>query len=42
MRRVSSKLVPRLLTENQKEDRVEINPELFANTKDNETLLRKS
>jgi len=42
MRRVSSKLVPRLLTENQKENRVEINPELFANTNNNETFLRKS
>jgi len=36
MRRVSSKFVPRLLTDDQKENRVEISQELLANANGNE------
>jgi len=35
MRRVSAKLVPRLLTDDQKENRVEISQELLSNANDN-------
>jgi len=40
MRRVSAKFVPRLLTGDQKENRVEINQELLANTTGNENFLK--
>jgi ribosomal protein L31 len=40
MRRVSAKFVPRFLTDNQKENRVEISQELLANP--NGTFLRTS
>ena len=35
MRRVSAKFVPRLLTDDQEENRVEISQELFANANGN-------
>jgi len=40
MRRVSAKFVPRLLTEDQKESRVEISHELLANANGNENCLK--
>jgi histone-lysine N-methyltransferase SETMAR len=40
MRRVSAKFVPRLLTDDQKENRVEISQELLANANCNENLLK--
>jgi len=39
MRRVSAKFVPRLLTDNQKENRVDISQELLANANGNENFL---
>jgi len=39
MRRISAKIVPRLLTEDQKENRVEISQELLANVNGNENFL---
>jgi len=39
MRRVSTQFVPRLLTDDQKENRVDISQELFANAKCNENFL---
>jgi len=41
MRRVSAKFVPRLLTDDQKENRVEISQELLANANGNENFLKK-
>jgi hypothetical protein len=38
MRRVSSKFVPRLLTDDQKENRVEISQELLASANGNENF----
>ena len=40
MRRVSSKFVPRLLTDDQKENRVEISQELLDNADGNENFLK--
>jgi hypothetical protein len=40
MRRVSAKFAPRLLTDVQKENRVEISRELLANLNDNENFLK--
>ena len=40
MRRVSAKFVPRLLTDDQKENRVEISQELLANANGNENFLK--
>jgi len=40
MRRVSAKFVPRSLTDDQKENRVEINQELLANANGNENFLK--
>ena len=40
MRRVSAKFVPRLLTDDQKENRVEISKELLANANGNENFLK--
>jgi len=40
MRRVSAKFVPRLLTDDQKENRAEISQELLANTNGNENYLK--
>jgi len=40
MRRVRAKFVPRLLTDDQKENRVEISKELLANTNSNENVLK--
>ena len=40
MRRVSAKFVPRLLTDDQKENRVEISQELLANANGNEIFLK--
>ena len=40
LRRVSAKFVPRLLTGDQKENRVEISQELLANANGNEIFLR--
>jgi len=40
MRRVSAKFVPRLLTDDQKENRVEISQELIANANGNENFLK--
>jgi len=40
MRRVSAKFVPRLLTDNQKENCVEISQELLANANGNENFLK--
>jgi len=42
MRRVSSKFVPRLLTEDQKENRVEISQELLPMQTVMKTFLRTS
>ena len=42
MRRVSAKFVPRLLTDDQKEHRVEISQELLANAYDNENFLKNT
>ena len=39
MHRVSAKIVPRLLTGDQKENRVEINQELLADANGNENFL---
>jgi transcriptional regulator with XRE-family HTH domain len=39
MRRVSAKFVPRLLTEDQKENRVEISQELLANANGTERRI---
>jgi len=41
MRSVSAKFVPRLLTDEQKENRVEISQELLANANGNENFLKK-
>jgi len=41
MRRVSAKFVPRLLSDDQKENRVEISQELLANASGNENFLKK-
>ena len=41
MRRVSAKFVPRLLTDDQKENRVEISQELLAKANGNENFLKK-
>ena len=41
MRSVSAKFVPRLLTEDQKDNRVEISQELLANANGNENFLKK-
>jgi len=41
MRRVSAKFVPRLFTDDQKENRIEISQELFANANGNENFLKK-
>ena len=40
MHHVSAKFVPRLLTDDQKENRVEISQELFANANGNENFLK--
>jgi len=40
MCRVSAKFVPHLLTDNQKENRVEISQELLANVNGNENFLK--
>jgi len=40
MRRVSAKFVPRLLTDDQKENRVEISQELLSNANGNENFLK--
>jgi len=40
MRRVSAKSVPRLLTDDQKENRVEISQELLANANGNKNFLK--
>ena len=40
MRCVSAKFVPRLLTDDQKENRVEISEELLANANGNENFLK--
>jgi len=40
MRRVSAKFVPRLLTEDKKENRVEISQELLASANGNENFLK--
>ena len=40
MRRISAKFVPRLLTDDQKENRVEISQELLANANGNENFLK--
>ena len=40
MRRVSAKFMPRLLTEDQKENRIEISQELLANANGNESFLK--
>jgi len=40
MRRVSAKFVPHLLTDDQKENRVEISQELLANANGNENFLK--
>ena len=40
MRRISAKFVPRLLTGDQKENRVEISQELLANANGNENFLK--
>ena len=40
MRRVSAKFMPRLLTDDQKENRVEISQELLANANGNENFLK--
>ena len=40
MRRVSAKFVPRLLSDDQKENRVEISHELPANANGNENFLK--
>jgi hypothetical protein len=40
MRRASAKFVPRLLTDDQKENRVEISHELIANANGNENFLK--
>jgi hypothetical protein len=40
LRRVSAKFVPRLLTDDQRENRVEISQELLANGKGNENFLK--
>ena len=42
MRRVSVKFVPRLLTDDQKENRVEISKELLANANGNENFLKNT
>jgi len=42
MRRISAKFVPRLLTGDQKENRVEISQELLANANGNEYFLKTS
>jgi len=39
MRQVSAEIVPRLLTDNQKENRVEISQKLLANANGNENFL---
>jgi len=40
MHRVSAKFVPHLLTDDQKENRVEISQELLANANGNENFLK--
>jgi len=41
MRRVSAKFVPLFLTDDQKENRVEISQELLANANGNKNFLKK-
>ena len=41
MRRVSAKFVPRFLTDDQKENRVEISQELLVNANGKENFLKK-
>jgi hypothetical protein len=41
MRHVSAKFVPRLLTDAQKENHVEISQELLANANGNDNFLKK-
>jgi len=41
MRRVSAKFVPRLLTDDQKENRFKISKELLASANGNENFLKK-
>ena len=40
MRRIGAKFMPRLLTDDQKKNRVEISHELLANANDNENFLK--
>ena len=40
MRRIRAKFVPRFLTDDQKENRVEISQELLANANGNENFLK--
>ena len=40
MRRVSAKFMPRLLTDDQKQNRVEISQELLGNTNGNDDFLK--
>jgi histone-lysine N-methyltransferase SETMAR len=40
MRRLSAKFVPRLLSDDQKDNRVEINQEMLANANGNENFLK--
>jgi len=40
MRRVSAKFVPRLLTDDQEENRAEVSRELLANANGNENFLK--
>jgi len=40
MRRVSAKFVPRLLTDDQKENRVEMSQELLASANGNDNFLK--
>ena len=42
MRRASAKFMPRLLTDDQKENRVEISQELLANASGNENFLKNT
>ena len=42
MRRVSAKFEPRLLTDDQKENRIEISHELLADAKGNENLFKNA
>ena len=42
MRRVSAKFEPRLLTDDQKENRIEISHELLADANGNENLFKNA